>query len=70
MKTNNTISTEFLTTTQLCELLHISVQTLWRFKQNFPQPIRVGRGKNIYRRSDIDKWAETQLKKSNSLPLA
>ena len=60
MESINTTTPEFLTTKEVCKLLHVSVATIWRFRASFPAPIRIGTGKNLYRKKDIDKWADEQ----------
>lgn len=48
----------YLSKEKVCELLDVSVTTLWRWeKQNYLVPINFG-GKKRYRKSDIDKILE------------
>ena len=45
----------YLTQTQVCKLLNVSVTTLWRWDQkDVLKPIKVG-GLNRYKKSDIDR---------------
>ena len=45
---------KYLTTDQVCETLHVSSNTLWRWnKSQYLCPVKIGR-KSVYRQSDID----------------
>jgi predicted DNA-binding transcriptional regulator AlpA len=52
---------ELLTMKKLCELLGVTSTTIWRkmSKHKFPKPKKLF-GKNIWRRSVIDKYIEEQ----------
>lgn len=66
------MSSDFwMTTVDLAALLHVSPKRIaeWRVEGAGPPYVKVGPGRNgrvLYRRSDIDEWANAQLRQSTS----
>ena len=56
-----TASSQFLTTSEVAELLRTPISSLysWRTRKVGPPAIKVGR-KFLYRRGDVERWLETQ----------
>lgn len=59
-------ASEWLTIDEVSELYHISKATLytWRYEKKGPPGCRLGK-RVVYRRQDVDKWAEARLRAEN-----
>jgi len=53
---------EWWTTRMVCDYLKISRKTLWdrrrRAPIQFPRPVNLGGGRNVYRASEVQAWAD------------
>jgi excisionase family DNA binding protein len=56
--TASTTDSEFLTDSQLCELLHVDARTTlrWRNAGGGPPFVRVGARRVLFRRADVNSW--------------
>ena len=66
MQDPRNITQEFalLDTEQLCQIIPVSLPTIWRWEHNpevdFPKRIKVAGGKVFWRRRKVEEWIESQ----------
>ena len=61
----------YVTSIDVCTMLHISRPGLWRLRHTFPKPIQfTPHGKKLYKYDEVINWVEKHQKTSNHDPLS
>ena len=63
---------EYITDTQLCELVRVDPRTTqrWRTTEQGPPFVRVGARRILYRRSDVEAWLLARTHRHRAAELA